>query len=160
MWLDSGPLLPLSPPPPQCGWVWSGGPPGGQAGEEDDLVLCGGEQGVCKAVPVGRTGGGAHATGQIACQSTSLLRGVLLVHFVCLSVCLSLCVSVCPCLPVPSSLQGTLAERIRAGGAGIPAFYTPTAYGTLVHKGGAPIKYGSSGEVEVESQMREVHHVS
>lgn len=26
--------------------------------------------------------------------------------------------------------QGTLAERIRAGGAGIPAFYTPTAYGT------------------------------
>jgi 3-oxoadipate CoA-transferase alpha subunit len=30
--------------------------------------------------------------------------------------------------------QGTLAERIRAGGAGIPAFYTPTAYGTdLAH---------------------------
>lgn len=27
--------------------------------------------------------------------------------------------------------QGTLAERIRAGGAGIPAFFTPTAYGTL-----------------------------
>lgn len=27
--------------------------------------------------------------------------------------------------------QGTLAERIRAGGAGIPAFYTPTGYGTL-----------------------------
>src|SRR5690606_30736337 len=26
--------------------------------------------------------------------------------------------------------QGTLAERIRAGGAGIPAFYTPTGYGT------------------------------
>lgn len=30
--------------------------------------------------------------------------------------------------------QGTLAERIRAGGAGIPAFFTPTAYGTLVHE--------------------------
>ena len=28
--------------------------------------------------------------------------------------------------------QGTLAERIRAGGAGIPAFYTRTGYGTLV----------------------------
>jgi 3-oxoacid CoA-transferase subunit A len=28
--------------------------------------------------------------------------------------------------------QGTLAERMRAGGAGIPAFYTPTGYGTLV----------------------------
>lgn len=31
--------------------------------------------------------------------------------------------------------QGTLAERIRAGGAGIPAFYTPTAYGTVVAEG-------------------------
>ncbi|MGE0200700.1 MAG: CoA transferase subunit A [Candidatus Melainabacteria bacterium] len=31
--------------------------------------------------------------------------------------------------------QGTLAERIRAGGAGIPAFYTPTGYGTQVAEG-------------------------
>lgn len=31
--------------------------------------------------------------------------------------------------------QGTLAERIRAGGAGIPAFYTPTGVGTLVAEG-------------------------
>ncbi len=31
--------------------------------------------------------------------------------------------------------QGTLAERIRAGGAGIPAFYTPASYGTEVAKG-------------------------
>lgn len=31
--------------------------------------------------------------------------------------------------------QGTLAERIRAGGAGIPAFYTPTSAGTLLAKG-------------------------
>jgi len=31
--------------------------------------------------------------------------------------------------------QGTLAERIRAGGAGIPAFYTPTGYGTIVAEG-------------------------
>jgi 3-oxoadipate CoA-transferase, alpha subunit len=31
--------------------------------------------------------------------------------------------------------QGTLAERIRAGGAGIPAFYTPTAFGTDLAKG-------------------------
>ncbi|ODT16892.1 MAG: 3-oxoadipate CoA-transferase [Kaistia sp. SCN 65-12] len=31
--------------------------------------------------------------------------------------------------------QGTLAERIRAGGAGIPAFYTPTTYGTDLAKG-------------------------
>src|SRR5947209_18674048 len=31
--------------------------------------------------------------------------------------------------------QGTLAERIRAGGAGIPAFYTPTGVGTVVAEG-------------------------
>lgn len=31
--------------------------------------------------------------------------------------------------------QGTLAERIRAGGAGIPAFYTKTGYGTLIAEG-------------------------
>ncbi len=31
--------------------------------------------------------------------------------------------------------QGTLAERLRAAGAGIPAFYTPTGYGTLLAKG-------------------------
>jgi 3-oxoadipate CoA-transferase, alpha subunit len=31
--------------------------------------------------------------------------------------------------------QGTLAERLRAAGAGIPAFYTPTAYGTVLAEG-------------------------
>src|SRR6478735_5208282 len=31
--------------------------------------------------------------------------------------------------------QGTLAERVRAGGAGIPAFYTPAGYGTEVAEG-------------------------
>src|ERR1041385_3152639 len=31
--------------------------------------------------------------------------------------------------------QGTVSERIRAGGAGIPAFYTPTGYGTIVAEG-------------------------
>jgi 3-oxoacid CoA-transferase subunit A len=31
--------------------------------------------------------------------------------------------------------QGTFAERIRAGGAGIPAFYTPTGYGTIIAEG-------------------------
>ncbi|XP_076236377.1 succinyl-CoA:3-ketoacid CoA transferase isoform X2 [Calliopsis andreniformis] len=38
-------------------------------------------------------------------------------------------------LEVELTPQGTLAERIRAGGAGIPAFYTPTAYGTLIQEG-------------------------
>jgi 3-oxoacid CoA-transferase subunit A len=35
-------------------------------------------------------------------------------------------------LQVELNPQGTLAERLRAGGAGIPAFYTPTGFGTLV----------------------------
>ncbi|HEY6929053.1 MAG TPA: CoA transferase subunit A [Thermoanaerobaculia bacterium] len=38
-------------------------------------------------------------------------------------------------LEVELTPQGTLAERIRAGGAGIPAFYTPTGAGTLVAQG-------------------------
>lgn len=38
-------------------------------------------------------------------------------------------------LEVELNPQGTLAERIRAGGAGIPAFYTPTGFGTVVAKG-------------------------
>lgn len=38
-------------------------------------------------------------------------------------------------LEVELTPQGTLAERIRAGGAGIPAFYTPTGVGTLVAVG-------------------------
>lgn len=38
-------------------------------------------------------------------------------------------------LEVELTPQGTLAERLRAGGAGIPAFFTPTGYGTLVAEG-------------------------
>jgi 3-oxoacid CoA-transferase subunit A len=40
--------------------------------------------------------------------------------------------------------QGTLAERIRAGGAGIPAFFTPTGAGTAVSDGGLPLLYSTS----------------
>ena len=57
---------------------------------------------------------------------------------------------------VVNLFKGTLAERIRAGGAGIPAFYTPTAFGTVIHKGGAPIKYNNHGAVEILSNPREV----
>ena len=39
--------------------------------------------------------------------------------------------------------QGTLAERIRAGGAGIPAFYTPAGYGTEVGEGKESRGFGS-----------------
>ena len=38
-------------------------------------------------------------------------------------------------LQIELNPQGTLAERLRAGGAGIPAFYTPTGYGTMVAEG-------------------------
>ena len=38
-------------------------------------------------------------------------------------------------LQVELNPQGTLAERLRAGGGGIPAFYTPTGYGTMVAEG-------------------------
>jgi 3-oxoacid CoA-transferase A subunit len=38
-------------------------------------------------------------------------------------------------LEVELTPQGTLAERIRAGGAGIPAFFTPTGYGTMIAEG-------------------------
>ena len=59
-------------------------------------------------------------------------------------------------LEVELTPQGTLAERLRAGGAGIPAFYTPTAYGTVVQTGGFPIKYAKDGKtVEISSAARE-----
>eukprot|EP00981_Chlorochromonas_danica_P009758 scaffold2809_cov257-Ochromonas_danica.AAC.2 len=42
--------------------------------------------------------------------------------------------------------QGTLAEKMRAAGAGIPAFYTPTGVGTLRETGGYPTKFSSDGK--------------
>jgi 3-oxoacid CoA-transferase subunit A len=51
--------------------------------------------------------------------------------------------------------QGTLAERLRAGGAGIPAFYTPTGAGTAVSEGGLPLKYASDGSVAKASEKKE-----
>ncbi|MFH8295354.1 CoA transferase subunit A [Streptomyces sp. NPDC018059] len=51
--------------------------------------------------------------------------------------------------------QGTLAERLRAGGAGIPAFYTPAGAGTQVGEGGLPWRYGADGSVVVASPPKE-----
>ncbi|XP_040833428.1 succinyl-CoA:3-ketoacid coenzyme A transferase 1, mitochondrial isoform X1 [Ochotona curzoniae] len=59
-------------------------------------------------------------------------------------------------LEVELTPQGTLAERIRAGGAGVPAFYTSTGYGTLVQEGGSPIKYNKDGSIDIFSEPREV----
>jgi len=52
--------------------------------------------------------------------------------------------------------QGTLAERLRAGGAGIPAFYTPAGVGTLVGDGGLPWRYRPDGGVAVASPAKEI----
>ncbi|MBV9847835.1 MAG: CoA transferase subunit A [Kutzneria sp.] len=52
--------------------------------------------------------------------------------------------------------QGTLAERLRAGGCGIPAFFTPAGGGTMIADGGLPWRYDSSGGVAVASPAKEV----
>jgi len=52
--------------------------------------------------------------------------------------------------------QGTLAERLRAGGSGIPAFYTPGGVGTQVAEGGIPLRYNSDGTVAASSEPKEV----
>ncbi len=51
--------------------------------------------------------------------------------------------------------QGTFAEKLRAGGAGIPAFYTPTGFGTWVAEGGLPMKYDRAGQVIKVSEKKE-----
>jgi 3-oxoacid CoA-transferase subunit A len=59
-------------------------------------------------------------------------------------------------LEVELNPQGTLAERIRAGGAGIPAFYTATGVGTAVSEGGLPLRYNADGTVNLASPKKEV----
>ncbi|MFD3659999.1 CoA transferase subunit A [Streptomyces sp. NPDC058659] len=52
--------------------------------------------------------------------------------------------------------QGTLAERLRAGGCGIPAFFTPAGVGTQAADGGLPWRYAPDGSVAVASPPKEV----
>ncbi|MCW2739948.1 MAG: scoA2 [Blastococcus sp.] len=59
-------------------------------------------------------------------------------------------------LEVELTPQGSLAERLRAGGMGIPAFYTPTGVGTMVAEGGIPIRYDADGNVVLTSEPKEV----
>jgi 3-oxoacid CoA-transferase/3-oxoacid CoA-transferase subunit A len=56
--------------------------------------------------------------------------------------------------------QGTLAERVRAGGAGIPAFFTATGAGTAVSDGGLPLKYASDGSVAKASPKKETREIN
>ncbi|MBO0853415.1 MAG: CoA transferase subunit A [Nocardia sp.] len=58
-------------------------------------------------------------------------------------------------LEVELAPQGTLSERMRAGGAGIPAFYTPAGVGTPISEGGLPWRYASDGSVAVASPPKE-----
>ena len=50
--------------------------------------------------------------------------------------------------------QGTLAERCHCGGAGIPAFYTPTAFATVVQTGELPLRFAGDGSGAVEAYGR------
>ncbi|WP_426516076.1 CoA transferase subunit A [Diaminobutyricibacter sp. McL0618] len=58
-------------------------------------------------------------------------------------------------LEVELTPQGTLAERLRAAGAGVPAFYTTAGVGTLVETGGLPWLYGPEAEVLRASPQKE-----
>ncbi|MEU8687413.1 CoA transferase subunit A [Streptomyces sp. NPDC048665] len=58
-------------------------------------------------------------------------------------------------LEVELTPQGTLAERLRAGGTGIPAFYTPAGVGTQVEEGGLPWRHTRDGGVAVASPPKE-----
>ncbi|WP_141015431.1 CoA transferase subunit A [Nocardioides sambongensis] len=59
-------------------------------------------------------------------------------------------------LEVELTPQGTLAERMRAGGSGIAAFYTQTGVGTAVADGGMPWRYDGRGAVSVASPRKVV----
>ncbi|WP_372405691.1 CoA transferase subunit A [Streptomyces luteireticuli] len=62
----------------------------------------------------------------------------------------------CGELEVELTPQGTLAERLRAGGCGIPAFFTPAGIGTQVADGGLPRSHTPDGRVAAVSPPREI----
>src|SRR4051812_7112653 len=62
-------------------------------------------------------------------------------------------------LEVELTPQGTLAERLRAGGAGIPAFFTPTGVHTVISEGGLPVLYAADGSVKKYSDKKEVRTI-
>ncbi|MBG6239702.1 3-oxoacid CoA-transferase subunit A [Mycetocola sp. CAN_C7] len=63
-------------------------------------------------------------------------------------------------LEVELTPQGTLAEKLRAGGAGIAAFFTQTGVGTQVAEGGLPRRYDGSGGVAIASPPKDVRNFS
>lgn len=63
-------------------------------------------------------------------------------------------------LQVELTPQGTIAQRMYAAGAGIPAFFTPTGAGTIYAKGGIPIKYKEAAAAAAARSPREVEIAS
>jgi acyl CoA:acetate/3-ketoacid CoA transferase alpha subunit len=58
-------------------------------------------------------------------------------------------------LEVELTPQGTLAERLRAGGSGIGAFFTMTGVGTQIAEGGLPWRYDDAGNIAVASPPKQ-----
>ncbi|MDV6233704.1 CoA transferase subunit A [Rhodococcus sp. IEGM 1370] len=58
-------------------------------------------------------------------------------------------------LEVELTPQGTLAERLRAGGTGIPAFFTPAGVGSPIADGGMPWRYDPDGSISIASPPKE-----
>ncbi|AJW42342.1 succinyl-CoA--3-ketoacid-CoA transferase [Rhodococcus sp. 15-725-2-2b] len=58
-------------------------------------------------------------------------------------------------LEVELTPQGTLAERLRAGGNGVPAFFTPAGVGSPIADGGMPWRYAADGSVSIASPPKE-----
>jgi 3-oxoacid CoA-transferase subunit A len=63
-------------------------------------------------------------------------------------------------LEVELTPQGTLAEKLRAGGCGIAAFYTLAGVGTQVAEGGLPQKYHADGTVAKASEAKETREIN
>ena len=59
-------------------------------------------------------------------------------------------------LEVELTPQGTLAEKLRAGGSGVAAFFTQTGVGTQVAEGGLPRRYDGAGGIAIASPQKEV----
>ena len=62
-------------------------------------------------------------------------------------------------LEVELTPQGTLAEKLRAGGAGIPAFFTATGVGTQIADGGVPWRYAPDGSIAKASPPKETREM-
>ena len=63
-------------------------------------------------------------------------------------------------LEIELTPQGTLAEKLRAGGAGIPAFFTPTGVDTQVADGGVPLRYATDGSITKASPPKETRELN